>query len=222
MPPEPSHARGLVMLCDVDLSFPDATRTHTVEVARGFAGEGLDVELIARGPDPELPGVRYRAARGGEYDRAQRLLSVNAAAIGALWRRRRSARRFYVRDSWSCFPALLAARMLGYRVVVQVDGIPYGHVNVERQAPPLEWIKRAVGIATGRLASGILAVTPQIQSLLVSIARVPPQRIAVIPNGVDLDVFRPLERAEAIDRLGLDPACRYIAFCGGFHPWTDF
>jgi glycosyltransferase involved in cell wall biosynthesis len=219
---ESARARGLVMLCDVNLGFPDATRTHTVEVARGFAGEGLDVELIARGPDPGLPGVRYRPARGGEHDRLRRLLSVNAVAGRALWRRRRTARRFYVRDSWSCFPALLVARLLRYRVVVQVDGIPYGHANVERQAPPLEWIKRAVGIATGRLANGILAVTPQIESLLVSIARVPPQRIAVIPNGVDLELFRPVARAEAIERVGLDPACRYIAFCGGFHQWTDF
>ena len=41
---------GLVMVCDVDLAVPDATRVHTVEVARNFAAEGLAVDLVARGP----------------------------------------------------------------------------------------------------------------------------------------------------------------------------
>ena len=114
------------MLCDVDFGFPDATRTHTVEVARGFAKAGLSVDLVARGPAPEMDGVQYAPADGAEEQRVRRLVSINRRAIGLLWRRRHTADRFYVRDSWSCFPAILAARMLSYRVVVQVDGIPYG------------------------------------------------------------------------------------------------
>jgi glycosyltransferase involved in cell wall biosynthesis len=46
--------------------------------------------------------------------------------------------------------------------------------------------------------------------------------VSVIPNGVDLAFFTPLPRADAIERLNLDPARRYLVFCGGFHPWSDF
>jgi glycosyltransferase involved in cell wall biosynthesis len=36
----------------------------------------------------------------------------------------------------------------------------------------------------------------------------------VIPNGVDTDVFRPRDRAEARERFGLDPDARYALFVG--------
>jgi glycosyltransferase involved in cell wall biosynthesis len=213
--------RGLVMLCDVDFSFPDATRTHTVEVARGFAAEGIDVDLVARGPDPLLTGVRYTRANGKEQQRLQRLATINLKTIKLLWHRRRFANRFYVRDNWSCLPAILAARALAYRVVLQVDGIPYGGVDTN---VPAGWdgVKLAIAVVIGRLSTGVLAVTPQIKQLLVDVARVPAERIAVISNGVDLDFFHPLPRAEAIARLELDPECRYVVFCGGFNPWSDF
>ena len=217
----PGRRGGLVMLCDVDLDVPDATRTHTVEVARGFARAGLAVDLIARGSDPCLPGVEYQAATGAEPERLKRLATINQQAIRRLWLRRRSAERFYVRDSWSCAPAVLAAAALGYRTVLQVDGIPYGPVAGEGS-----WranaVKRLLALITGRLAVGQLAVTPQIKQLLVALARVPDERVAVVPNGVDLDFFAPLPREDALRRLGLDDRGRYIVFCGGFNPWTDF
>jgi glycosyltransferase involved in cell wall biosynthesis len=215
-------SRGLVMLCDVDFSFPDATRTHTIEVAKAFVTEGFEVDLVARGPDPEADGIRYRRANGTESQRARRLATINMHAIGLLWRRRRAADRFYVRDNWSCFPAMVAARILGYRVVSQVDGIPYGPGYHSELPLPVDYVKRAVAVASGRLSHGLLAVTPQIKALLVDVAHVPSERVAVIANGVDLDFFQPMSREEAIGRLGLDPACRYVVFCGGFHPWSNF
>jgi glycosyltransferase involved in cell wall biosynthesis len=212
---------GLVMLCDVDFGFPDATRTHTVEVARGFAKAGLSVDLVARGPAPEMDGVQYAPADAAEEQRLRRLLLINQRAIGLLWRRRRTADRFYVRDSWSCLPAILAARMLTYRVVVQVDGIPYGDGGTGGN-PLLSLVKRSVAVAVGRLSAGQLAVTPEIKRLLIRLARVPAERVTVIPNGVDLEFFTPIAREQAISRLGLDPRLRYLVFCGGLHPWSDF
>lgn len=216
-----AHSRGLVMLVDVDIGYPDATRTHSIEVAKGFARAGLDVDLVARGEEPGLPGVRYARAAGAEHEKLVRLLSINARAIDLLWRRRRSAKRFYVRDNWSCFPAIVVGRLLGYRVVVQVDGIPYGKADAETSRA-FGVIKRALATVVGRMSCRQLAVTPEIKRLLVELTRVAEDRVEVIPNGVDLDFFSPIPREEAIARLGLDPATRYLVFCGGLHPWTDF
>lgn len=209
------------MVCDVDLGLGDATRIHTIEVARAFAREELDVDLVARGPDPALQGVRYTPASGGETQRLTRLTTINLRATGLLWRRRRVARRFYVRENWSCLPAMLAARALGYHVVMQVDGVRYGPDSEEGRGLAGA-VKLLVAVAMGRLCHGVLAVTPEIERLLVRVARVPAEKISVIPNGVDLEFFTPLDRDAAIGRLGLDPDCRYLVFCGGLHPWTDF
>jgi glycosyltransferase involved in cell wall biosynthesis len=210
------------MLCDIDLEAFDATRTHTVEVARCFAEAGLDVELVARGPDPRIDGVRHHRARGTETAKVRRILAVNTGTIGVLWTRRRTAWRMYVRDRWSNLPAIIAGRMLGYRVVVQVDDIPYGR-SFEWEIPiAVDYVKRLTAIVMGRMACGIVAVTSQIKGLLVEQFHVPGERVAVLPNGVDVDFFRPSPRAEAIERVGLPPSGRYAVFLGRFQPWVDF
>jgi glycosyltransferase involved in cell wall biosynthesis len=217
-----SAAGGLVMICDVDLGVPDATRTHTVEVAANFAREGLAVDLIARGPDPGLEGVSYHRARGSEARRARRIVDLSGRAVAVLGARRRVARRCYVRHSWSNVPILAAARVLGYRVVTQVDDVQYGR-GYERDIPiAFDYVKRLAAMLMGRLAHGIVAVTPQIGALLVDQFHVPARRIAVLPNGVDVDSFQPQSRERALDRAKLDPSRRYAVFCGRFESWVDF
>ncbi len=211
------------MVCDVDLDVPDGARTHTVEVARGFAEAGLGVELVARGEDPELDGVRFRAARGREPgDRVLRVTSINARTIAALWRRRRDASRFYVRHKWSTMPATVAARLLSYRVVSEVDDLPYGPTYEGQISVAVDWFKRLMTFLMGRLSHGVVAGTDEARELLVREFGVPADRIGVVPIGVDVDYFRPLDREHAIRDAGLDPDCRYVLFVGQFAGWVDF
>jgi len=210
------------MICDVDLREADATRVHTLEVARGFAAEGLDVDLLSRGPDPEIPGIRYARAIGGDQQRIRRLVSLNAQTVRLLWQRRATARRLYVRHNWTILVALVLGRALGYRIVTQVDDVPYGRGYELEISPAADYVKRVATLIMGRLAHGIVAVTPQIKGLLVELFKVPPERVAVLPNGVDLEYFHPLPRADAVARLGLDPGLRYIVFVGNFAAWVDF
>jgi glycosyltransferase involved in cell wall biosynthesis len=215
-------SQELVMVCDVDLAVVDATRIHTLEVARGFAQEGLQVNLLARGPQPGIEGVTYRGANWSDGQRLRRITTINLVAIGCLVRRRRVARRLYVRNSWSIMPTVIVGRLLGYRVVNQVDGIPYGR-GFEGDVPLLaDYTKRVTLVAMGRLAHGTVAITSLIKDLLVGQYRFAPERIAVLPNGADVELFTPLSRSAAIGRLGLDPACSYAVLCGGLHPWVDF
>ncbi len=213
---------GLVMVCDVDLAVPDATRVHTVEVARNFAAEGLAVDLVARGPDPQLDGVRYLQGQGSDSQRIIRVTSLNLRVLRLLWTRRAAARRLYVRFRWSLMPAMVAGWALGYRLVTQVDDVPFGRGYQFEISPVADHVQRFATIVMGRLARGVVAVTPEIKRLLVDQFRAPADRIAVLPNGVDVDFFKPQLRADAITRLELDPELRYVVFCGHFAPWVDF
>lgn len=60
------------------------------------------------------------------------------------------------------------------------------------------------------------AALPATVSATLARARLPRAgrslRVAVLPMGIDLDRFRPLDRAEARRELGLDPAGRYLLF----------
>ena len=212
---------GLVMVCDVDLDVADATRTHTVEVARWFAALRLQVDLVTRGPDPELAGVRHHSVSVAASTPA-RLRAVNAAAIRLLVRRRKTARRCYVRHEWGQLPVLIVARLLGYRVVTQVDDMQYGRGYEGQLSLPLSAARRFAAYAMGKLATGIVAVTPGIRDILVREYRVDKRRIEVLPNGVDLALFEPQDRGEALARSGLDPAHRYVVFTGLFAGWVEF
>lgn len=215
---------GLVMICDVDLEIPDARRTHTLEVARGFVTEGFHVDLVTRGPNPCLTDLCHHRARGLETDHVYRVVDLNLRSLTVLCKRRRSAERCYVRHRWSNIPILLMARLLRYRVVTQVDDVDYDRGR--RDEPDKSFltlqIKRLATVMMGRLAHGVVAVTPQIKTLLVDQFHVPAERIAALPNGVDIDFFHPMPRAEAIARVGLDPDQTYLVFCGQFQPWVDF
>ena len=210
------------MVCDVDLAVPDGARTHTVEVARGFQRAGLMVRLIARGPDPRLPGVGYEQAGGAEHERRVRSWSINRAAIRSLWLERRRAGRLYVRHKWTTIPVTVVGRMLGYRVVSEVDDLPYGasfHGEVGRAA---DYVKRLMTFLMGRLSNGVVAGTQEAKELLAGEFHVPRGRISVVPIGVDIDYFKPLDRDASIARAGLDPTKRYALFIGHFAAWVDF
>ena len=115
--------RHVLMVADIDLGLPDARRVHVTEIARGLRAAGCEVELVSRGPDPRIDGVRYRAAAGSDSGRIGRLARVNAVAIARAAARRRDARSLYVRYDWGLLPTIVAGRALGYRVVLEVNAL---------------------------------------------------------------------------------------------------
>jgi len=65
---------------------------------------------------------------------------------------------------------------------------------------------RISGFILARLASSVIVKSRQMAGKL----RMPAAH--VIPNGVDLNLFRPMEQAQARQVLGLDPAKKYVLF----------
>jgi glycosyltransferase involved in cell wall biosynthesis len=213
------------MLCDVDLGRPDGSRTHTVSVASGLAGEGLAIDLVARGPDPALAGVRYRSGAPSGAGRAARVLGVNRAAIAALRRAPRGERAFYVRKDWGSLPALVAARLLRCPATVEVNDMPYGRGYERRPGlRPLaaDRVKRLAAGLTWALATRIITITAALGDQIKRDWRVDPGKITVIPVGVDAERFTPVDRAAGAAAVGLDPARRRLLFVGALVGWVDF
>lgn len=212
---------GLVMVADVDIDVADATRTHTLEVAHWFAALGLDVDLVTRGGDPRMTGVRHHSAPASPST-VRRLAAGNGTAIRVLAQRRHSAHRCYVRHEWGSLPVLAAARLLGYRLVTQVDDVQYGRGYEGMISPLADRVRRTSAYLMCKLAGGIVAVTPGIRDVLVKEYGAKREKIAVLPNGVDLQLFDPQLRREAIERTGLDPERKYVVFTGLFAGWVEF
>jgi len=92
--------------------------------------------------------------------------------------------------------AAMLARRLGKPFVVTARGSDINRI-AEFEAP------RRLILDAARSASRIVAVSDALKRAIVKLG-VQPDRIAVLRNGVDLDLFRPMDRHEARRALGID------------------
>lgn len=70
-----------------------------------------------------------------------------------------------------------------------------------------------------RHAAMVVAVTDGIKKHIHTTYDVPEARIAVVPNGANTGLFKPMDRETCIDTLGLDSGKQYICFTGNLAPW---
>jgi alpha-maltose-1-phosphate synthase len=63
-------------------------------------------------------------------------------------------------------------------------------------------------------ADGIIAVSGEMASAVVDIYGVSPERVRIIPNGIDSDEFKPTFNPEILISYGIEPAEPYILFVG--------
>ncbi len=65
-----------------------------------------------------------------------------------------------------------------------------------------------------RAADGVIAVSQAMRRDVHDLYGVPPDRIRVIHNGIDLDQYRPRHDASVLARHGIDPARPFVLFVG--------
>ncbi len=146
---------------------------------------------------PSLPGL-LRGADG------------RAMALGCLpllWRLRHS---FDILDAHFAYPdgyaATLLGRWLGKPVTVTLRG-----TEVPHSRDPLK--RRHMARAFAR-AARLFAVSGSLARLAVELGA-DPRRVQVVGNGVDLERFRPLDRAESRARLRIPADAQVLVSVGG-------
>ena len=63
-------------------------------------------------------------------------------------------------------------------------------------------------------ADGVVAVSESMKSDVHELYDVPFERTRVIPNGIDLDEYKPKPNEEVLERYGVDPSTPYVLFVG--------
>jgi glycosyltransferase involved in cell wall biosynthesis len=143
-----------------------------------------------------------------------------AMALGAwprLWQLKR-ANRLDLIDAHFAYPDGYAATLLGrwlkVPVTITLRGTEVRHARDAALAPLVR--------AALQRASRVFAVSESLRRVAVDLG-IAPEKVLVVGNGVDLDKFSPLPRAEARKRLGLPPEPPVLVTVGalverkGFH-----
>ncbi len=69
-------------------------------------------------------------------------------------------------------------------------------------------------------ADVIITVTPKIADRIHEVYGVPRERLVPIENGVNLERFKPMDKNEVRQKLGLPETYTYIGWVGYFFPWS--
>ena len=183
-------------------------------VRHGFAGGGMEngVINVANGLPPErfrisvcaLDSAQTFSQRIRAADAEYHLLPKQGRGVhwGLVWRLARLLRQTKVdlvhSHNWATFLyAVLAAKLAGLPIIHGEHGKNPGELNETNR--PKQWAKSVLGRRVDRLVT----VSQAIQNEWVGYG-VPAGRIQWIPNGVDVDRFRPrTDRQEQRRRFGL-------------------
>ncbi|NIO68778.1 MAG: glycosyltransferase [Anaerolineae bacterium] len=176
---------------------PKGASTHITYFVKGLVEAGYDVQLITAG-DPSLPaedtyhGARLKRVISQETNFLRRAMSFSEAVTGHL----ADGHGYTVahfRSIWSGYPLVQAREQHGYRTLFEVNGLPSielkYHYPALKGAPVLNKIKHQE-VATLHLADHIICPSRVTREYITSLG-IPPERVTVIPNGVDTARFSP-------------------------------
>ena len=168
---------------------------------RWLGNEGHWAEVPAREVRHGLEVLHPRYARLPRYGLATQALLMAAGTLGTLRALQRDGFDFDLIDAHFYYPTGVAALLLGHwldrPVVITARGSDLNHYP---QRYPL--VRRMIAAAARRAAASIAVSTPLAETLCALGA--PSARVHMLRNGVDLDRFRPLDRLQARQRLGLE------------------
>lgn len=207
---------------------------HVAEVVQELARCGVSVTLIASGkPIQPLEGVRYidgGKVRPGPF--VIRFISFLIHTLITLYHVIRYSGQvdvLYTRDALLGFWLWLLHPLIGLPVVFEANGLRgvekgmyIGGKIGQRVGQIISGMERIIA----RHASALVCVTPGIRGMIHQRYGVALNRMVVVPNGVNLQVFRPAEDKKKIatlkQSLNLRNNDAVIFFVGGLKPWVDF
>lgn len=120
----------------------------------------------------------------------------------------------YLRQMNSFIP-LLIARLFGVTGIYEIPNDPF--LAYEQSGTIRGMLEKLMDRCSMRLADRIVVLSQWSKERLNMLGGIPLSKIAVLPSGTDIDLFRPMDKRGCRVNLGLDPSLLYIGFTGSFH-----
>jgi len=115
---------------------------------------------------------------------------------------------------YAAFGGLLTRLVHGIPLVVTAHSIeplrPWKREQLGRGADVSAWAERTALEA----ADAVIAVSTEMRGDLLRHYALAPERVYVIPNGVDTEIYRPASGQTRLQRFEIDPARPYVLFVG--------
>jgi glycosyltransferase involved in cell wall biosynthesis len=189
------HA-GVWLVLHLDAKKRGSMEQQLVALARRLREERIATTMVFARPPAKFPGEELRAATV-DVRHLDWSSSVASSRQFASWMaiERPALVHFHFLDPYSRYVA--TAKMAGAKVIV------HDHVCLVPRRGPRALLKRARGAALNRLVDLRAAVSGYTASMVREVHGVPPERVCVIENAVDLSRFRAIDGRAVRAELGL-------------------
>ncbi|MFZ2498796.1 glycosyltransferase family 4 protein [Methanosarcina sp.] len=126
-------------------------------------------------------------------------------------------------NSFPFFPIILC-KILKIPSVVEVNGLVLDELKVNPDSKSFAYkVFSYLALHSEKLnykyCDRIISVTDKLRDELVRMYAIPEEKVFVINNGANTDLFKPLERKQVKAELGLEDSKRYVCFVGHLAAW---
>jgi len=195
---------------------------HSLEIIRNLIDGGIEVHLLCpeRFPLPRSlhPRCGLQRVRQGGGPAAFRNMRLQVALVRHLLLATRTGRRpdlIYARQTYSGLLPCMLARLLRIPYFAEVNGIVPGRNSVSKIRS--RWLKVALEKRALLLADAIIVPSHFLKHRVAQRYRIPPSRIAVVPNGANEALFHPDSKNESQPQT--ETGTFTVGFVGSMGAW---
>jgi glycosyltransferase involved in cell wall biosynthesis len=214
----------LFLALDVNLVHRTGDSIHVRELAQALAGTGNKVVLITSDPG----GQKYTGWAGSISNlelfftsSGRGLSDVSTVRFCKKVAKEHKADIIYERRT-SPKVGYALHKLLKIPYVVEINAIVEEEkalLTGEGDRASFKRFRKNMRTRFFQEAALLVAVTPGIKEHIHTLYDVPKERIAVVPNGANTELFKPMDRGHCIKELNLKEDKQYICFTGNLAPW---
>ncbi len=126
---------------------------------------------------------------------------------------------FYVRLSIPTFSPLIVSKIFKIPYVVERNDSVALIKSIGFSSKLWITLAKLIERVNFTHATRIIAVTQGLKYEIRELYNIPDERIVVIENGANTDLFKPMSKEKCIKELNLDESQHYVCFVGNLAPW---
>jgi glycosyltransferase involved in cell wall biosynthesis len=214
-----SNKSDFIMIFDIFLD-SEGSKTHITEVSRQLE-KLVNLTLVFPSCDKKekiiknvkyLPNIKKNYLFGFSYQISLFLYLMQCCIFN-------KPALLYTRQNFFTLSPAIIAKIFNIPYVVEVNGIITDELKVTNCSKTELVLAQLSEILNYRSCQKIVAVTEGIKKGIIELYNTDSEKIVVINNGVNIELFKQIDKSSARDEVNLDQKYRYICFVGKLAPW---
>jgi glycosyltransferase involved in cell wall biosynthesis len=210
----------IILTCDVVLEDKNAQNIHVIELFNNMS-KVAKVSLFV----PKPKKIKYKSSNI-KYVPWLPFLIVGPITYQTVlflnlyfYCKKTKVDAIYTRQSEFSFAPLIISKLFGIPYFVEVNGLITDEMKMFGKSKFSITFTKVSEKFGYQHAIKIVAVTPGVKKGIIQLYNVPEEKIVIIENGANIELFRPIDQSEAKRELNLSQDINYVCFVGNFAPW---